>query len=124
MPISLICGIQTMTQMNLSMKQKQNHGHREQTGDCPVEGVGGEMEWEVGISRCELLYTEWINNKVLMYSTENYIQYLMIKHSRKEHKKNIHSGPSGKESAYNTGDPHTYSNNTKVPTCLTHTLGT
>lgn len=73
--------------MNLSLKQKQNHGHREQTGDCPEEGAGGEMEWEVGISRCELSYTEWINNKVLMYSTENYIQYLMIKHSRKEQKR-------------------------------------
>ena len=28
------------------------------------EGVGGGMEWEVGISRCKLLYIEWINNKV------------------------------------------------------------
>ena len=28
-----------MTQMNLSMKQKQNHGHREQTGGCQG-GVG------------------------------------------------------------------------------------
>ena len=33
--------------MNLSMKQKQNHGHREQTGGCPrggdwrKDGVGG-----------------------------------------------------------------------------------
>ena len=32
--ISLICGIQNMTQMNLSMKQKQNHRRREQTGGC------------------------------------------------------------------------------------------
>ena len=37
--ISLICGIKNMTQMNLSMKQKQNHGHRAQTGGC--QGVGG-----------------------------------------------------------------------------------
>ena len=76
-----------MTQMNLPMKQKQNHGYREQTGIAQRDGVGGEMEWEVGISRCELLYTEWVNNKVLIYSTENYIQYFLIKHSRKEHKK-------------------------------------
>ena len=27
--VSLICGIQNMTQKNLSMKQKQNKGHRE-----------------------------------------------------------------------------------------------
>ena len=31
-----------MTQMNPSMKQKENHGHREQTGGC--QGVGGGME--------------------------------------------------------------------------------
>ena len=37
-------------------------------------GVWGRMEWEAGISRCKLLYTEWINNKVLLYSTGNYIQ--------------------------------------------------
>ena len=39
------------------------------------EGVEGGMKWEVGVSRCKLLYIEWINNKVLLYSTENYIQY-------------------------------------------------
>ena len=42
------------------------------------EGVEGGMEWNVGVSRCELLYIEWINNKVLLYSTENYSQYPMI----------------------------------------------
>ena len=31
------------------------------------------MKWEVGISKCKLLYIEWINSKVLLYSTENYI---------------------------------------------------
>ena len=31
-----------MTQMNLSMKQKQNHGHREQTGGCQGGGGLGE----------------------------------------------------------------------------------
>ena len=39
--ISLICGIKNMTQMNLSMKEKQKQGHREQTGGC--QGGGG---WE------------------------------------------------------------------------------
>ena len=33
------------------------------------------MEWETGVSRCKLLYIEWINNKVV---EENYIQYPMI----------------------------------------------
>ena len=39
----------------------------------------------VGVSRCKLLYVEWINNKVLLYSTGSYIQYPMIKDSRKEY---------------------------------------
>ena len=47
------------------------------------EGVGGGLEWEVGLSRCKLLYTEWINNKVLLYSTRNYSQYPMINHNGK-----------------------------------------
>ena len=51
------------------------------------EGVGGGMEWEVGISRCKRLYTEWINNKVLLYHTGNYIQYPVINHNGKEYKK-------------------------------------
>ena len=53
------------------------------------EGVGGGMERAVGISRCELLYIEWINNKVLLYSTENYIQYSVINHNGKEYKKRM-----------------------------------
>ena len=75
-----------MTQMNLSTKQKENHGHREKTGGCRGGGVGGGMEWEVGVSTCKLLYIliEWIN-KVLLYSTENNIQYPMINHNGKEY---------------------------------------
>ena len=30
---------------------------------------------------------EWINNKVLLNSTEKYIQYPMISHKEKEHEK-------------------------------------
>ena len=45
------------------------------------------MEWEVGISRCKLLYIECINNKVLLYSTGNHSQYPMINHNRKEYRK-------------------------------------
>ena len=49
--------------------------------DAKEEGVGGGMKWEVGISRCKVLYIEQINNKVLLCSTENYIQYPMINHN-------------------------------------------
>ena len=45
------------------------------------------MEWEFGVSRCKLLYTEWINNKVLLYSTGNYIHYPIINHIGKEYEK-------------------------------------
>ena len=51
------------------------------------EWVGGEMEEEVGVSRYKLLYIGWINNKVLLQSTGNYIQYPMINHNGKEYLK-------------------------------------
>ena len=42
--ISFICGIQNMTQMNLSMKEKQSHRHREQTCGCGCQvGRGDEL---------------------------------------------------------------------------------
>ena len=43
------------------------------------------MEWEVGVSRCKLLRIGWINNKVLLYGTENYIHYPVINHNGKEY---------------------------------------
>ena len=44
-----------------------------------------------GISRCTLLHLEWINNKLLLYSTRNYIQSPGINHNGKEFfKKNIY----------------------------------
>ena len=46
------------------------------------------MDWESGVSRCRLLYIGWIN-KVLLYSTGNYIQCPVIKHNRKNMKKNV-----------------------------------
>jgi len=36
-------------------------------------GLDG-WNWEVGLGRCKLIYAEWINNKFLLYSMENYIQ--------------------------------------------------
>ena len=70
--------------MNLSMRKKHNHAHREQTGGCQGRGGWGGMEWEVGVGRCELLYTQWIN-KVQLYSTENYIQCHVINHNGKKY---------------------------------------
>ena len=48
------------------------------------------MEWEFGVCRCKLLHIEWVNNKVLLYSTGKYIQYFMINHMEKNTKKNIY----------------------------------
>ena len=75
--------------MNLATKQKQTHRHREQTGGRRGEWGGGGRDWEFGVSRCKLVYIGWINNKVLLYSTGNYIQYPMINHMEKNVKKNI-----------------------------------
>ena len=68
---------------NLSMKQKKTHTENR---IVVAKGMGaGGMDGEFGISRCKLLYREWINNKVLVYSTGNYIQYLVISHNGKEY---------------------------------------
>ena len=53
-----------------------------------------QMNCELGISRCKLLYIEWANSKILLYSTMNCIQYPVINHC----------GSAGKESACNVGD--------------------
>ena len=48
------------------------------------------MDWEFGVGRCKLLHLEWINSKVLLYSTGNYIQSPGINNNRKEYfKKNV-----------------------------------
>ena len=48
------------------------------------------MEREVGVSRCKLVYVEWINSKVPLYTTDNHIQHPVINHNEKEYKKNLH----------------------------------
>ena len=48
---------------------------------------GEEEDWEFGISSCKLLHIIWIHNKVLLYSTGNYIQYPVINHNGKEYEK-------------------------------------
>ena len=45
-------------------------------------GRGGK-DWESGISRCKLLYIEWINNRVLLCSTGNYIQLYPVEKNMK-----------------------------------------
>ena len=45
--------------------------------------------WEFGISRCKLVYIEWIN-KALWYSTGNYIYYPGINHNGEEYEKDLY----------------------------------
>ena len=54
------------------------------------KGTGGGMEWEFGLSRCKLLYIEWMDNKILLYSTGNYIQYCDKTITEKNTKKNVY----------------------------------
>ena len=51
------------------------------------EGSGRGLNWEFEISRCKLIYIEWINNKVLLYNRGNYIQYPGIDHNGKDYEK-------------------------------------
>ena len=67
-----------MAQMNLSTQQKTD-------SEIILMGEGWEkrMDWESEVGRCKLLHSEWINNKVLLYSTRNYIQSAGINHTEK-----------------------------------------
>ena len=66
---------------------EQTHRHREQNCGCQGEVGWRGMGWKFGVSRCKLIYIEWINNKVLLYNTGNYIQYPVINHNTKEYEK-------------------------------------
>ena len=47
------------------------------------------MNWEFGINKYKLLilYIEWTDNKVLLYSTGNYIYHPGINHNGTEYEK-------------------------------------
>ena len=69
-----------MSQMNLSTEQKQTHWYREENCGRQCGEGGSGMSWEFGINRCKQLHLEWISIEVLLYSTGNYIQSLVIEH--------------------------------------------
>ena len=68
-----------MAQMILSTEKKQTQGHGEQTCDC--QGGGSGMDWEFVVSRCKLSHLLWISNEILLYSTGNYIQSLVMEYN-------------------------------------------
>jgi len=51
------------------------------------EGRGRRTNWKFGLSRCKLLHLGRTNNKGLLHSTGNYIQYPVINHNGKEYEK-------------------------------------
>lgn len=46
-------------------------------------GGWGKDGWEVEVSRYKLLFIGWVDNKVLLHSTENSIQYIIINYNGK-----------------------------------------
>ena len=73
-------------QINVSTKKNRLTDIENRPVVAKVVGRGGK-EWEFGINRGKLLCVEWINNKILLYSTGNYIQYSVTNHNGKEYEK-------------------------------------
>ena len=73
--------------MNLSTEKEKTHGYGEQTCGCQGEGGGRGMDQEFRDRRCKLLHWEWISNEVLLYSTGNYIQSLVMECDGREYGK-------------------------------------
>ena len=48
-------------------------------GACREKGAQGRKNWEFGLSKCQQLYVEWINSKILLFNTGSCIQYSEIK---------------------------------------------
>ena len=67
-----------MVQMNRFAGQKLRHRCREQMyghqGGKAVGGVGGGMNWEIGIDIYTLIRIKWISNKNPLYKKINKIK--------------------------------------------------
>ena len=73
--------------MNLVTKQKQSYRCRNQPYGYQGEGSVMEEDWGESLGLIDAnLHTGW-KNKVLLYSTGNYIQYPMINHDGKDYEK-------------------------------------
>ena len=73
--------------MSLSRTQNNIRDIENRLVIAKAEGGGRGKTWKFGISRCKLVYIEWINNKLLLYSTGNCIQYPVRNHNGKEYEK-------------------------------------
>ena len=76
-----------MTEMNRD-RLTDRRGNRLVVAKVRQSGAG--TDWELGVSRCKLSYTEWINSKVLLCIQGNYTQYPVINQDGEEYKGNIY----------------------------------
>ena len=74
--------------MNLSTKQNRLTNIENRLVVAKQEGEG--RDWEFAVIGGKLLHIGWVNNKALLYSTGNYIQYPAINHNGKEYIKKIY----------------------------------
>ena len=72
--------------MNLSINTKQKQTCRQGEQTCGCQRAEAWVGWIGSQGLADTNYI-WINNKVLLYSTGNYIQYPVINYNGKEHEK-------------------------------------
>ena len=91
--ISLTCGFK-IWHRETSLQNRNKLIDTENKPPCGCQGgkVGEErLDWEFGAVKCKLFYLDWINNKVLMYNSGDYIQYSVINYNGKEYKIRIYT---------------------------------
>ena len=81
--------IQNMTQVNLPIKQKQNHGHREQLLVAKRDEAGEGWSGRSGLADRVSIYRMDKQQGPTIY-TEDYIQPPVINHNGNNRKKNVH----------------------------------
>ena len=84
--VSLISGIQCMAQWTYLHKRNELM-FLENRLWLSGGGGGSGMDWDFRVSRCKLLHLEWVSNEILLYSTRNYTQSLVIEHDGGQSKK-------------------------------------
>ena len=72
--------------MKLSTKQNRHTDSDNRLLVAIVEGKR-QIDWEFEVGRCKQLHLEWINKKVLMFSTGSYMEYPVTNHNGKEYRK-------------------------------------
>ena len=72
--------LKQMIQINIFTKQKQTHRHRKQTYSYQ-RGKGGRDKLGVRDQQIHTTVQKQINNRDPLYSTGNYIQYLIINYN-------------------------------------------